>query len=136
MISLLVRGRFVPRRGPVVTTPRQRVALRRLLGVDGRVHPRLMTALVEAVEVGDVVRLLTLQAGGATLAEYTVAGDHPSSVAVSTAAVAGRYGTHRGARWRPIPPSPTSCSRRRLFFMRRLPVVNSRSSRRLARRGP
>lgn len=40
--------------------------------------PRLMTALVEeAVEVGDVVRLLTLQAGGATLAEYTVPDGHP-----------------------------------------------------------
>ena len=37
-----------------------------------------MTALVEeAVEVGDVVRLLTLQAGGATLAAYTVPLDHP-----------------------------------------------------------
>jgi trk system potassium uptake protein TrkA len=48
-------------------------------GVDVAVStPRLMTALVEeAVEVGDVVRLLSLQTGGATLSAYTVPREHP-----------------------------------------------------------
>ena len=48
-------------------------------GVDVAVStPRLMTALVEeAVEVGDVGRLLTLQTGGATLSAYTVPHEHP-----------------------------------------------------------
>ena len=67
MVSLLARSEFgVPRTDDS-------------WGVDVAVStPRLMTALVEeAVEVGDVVRLLTLQAGGATLAEYTVPEDHP-----------------------------------------------------------
>jgi trk system potassium uptake protein TrkA len=43
-------------------------------GVDVAVNtPRLMTALVEeAVEIGDVVRLLTLQTGVASLVEFTV----------------------------------------------------------------
>jgi trk system potassium uptake protein TrkA len=46
-------------------------------GVDVAVNtPRLMTALVEeAVEIGDLVRLLTLQTGVASLVEFTVPQD-------------------------------------------------------------
>jgi trk system potassium uptake protein TrkA len=46
-------------------------------GVDVAVNtPRLMTALVEeAVEIGDLVRLLTLQTGVSSLVEFTVPGD-------------------------------------------------------------
>ena len=80
MISLLVRSEFgVPRTVARVNNPRNEWLFDDSWGVDVAVStPRLMTALVEeAVEVGDVVRLLTLQAGGATLAEYTVPEDHP-----------------------------------------------------------
>jgi trk system potassium uptake protein len=46
-------------------------------GVDVAVNtPRLMTALVEeAVEIGDLVRLLTLQTGVASMVEFTVPQD-------------------------------------------------------------
>ena len=46
-------------------------------GVDVAVStPRLMTALVEeAVEIGDLVRLLTLQTGVASMVEFTVPHD-------------------------------------------------------------
>ena len=80
MVSLLVRSEFgVPRTVARVNNPRNEWLFDDSWGVDVAVStPRLMTALVEeAVEVGDVVRLLTLQAGGATLAEYTVPDGHP-----------------------------------------------------------
>ena len=80
MVSLLARSEFgVPRTVARVNNPRNEWLFDDSWGVDVAVStPRLMTALVEeAVEVGDVVRLLTLQAGGATLAEYTVPDDHP-----------------------------------------------------------
>ena len=69
----------MPRTVARVNNPRNEWLFDDSWGVDVAVStPRLMTALVEeAVEVGDVVRLLTLQAGGATLAEYTVPADHP-----------------------------------------------------------
>lgn len=48
-------------------------------GVDVAVNtPRLMTALVEeAVEIGDLVRLLTLQTGVSSLVEFTMPQDSP-----------------------------------------------------------
>jgi trk system potassium uptake protein TrkA len=48
-------------------------------GVDVAVNtPRLMTALVEeAVEIGDLVRLLTLQTGVSSMVEFTVPHDSP-----------------------------------------------------------
>ena len=80
MVSLLCRSEFgVQRTVARVNNSRNEWLFDDAWGVDVAVStPRLMTALVEeAVEVGDVVRLLTLQAGGATLAAYTVPLDHP-----------------------------------------------------------
>ncbi|MCP3427182.1 TrkA family potassium uptake protein [Rothia sp. AR01] len=79
VVSLLSRSEFgVPRTVGRVNNPRNEWLFDDSWGVDVAVStPRLMTALVEeAVEVGDVVRLLSLQAGGATLSEYTVPEDH------------------------------------------------------------
>ena len=49
-------------------------------GVDVAVStPRLMTALVEeAVEIGDVVSVLTMQQASASFSAFTVPSDHPS----------------------------------------------------------
>lgn len=80
VVSLLARSEFgVPRTVGRVNNPKNEWMFDESWGVDVAVStPRLMTALVEeAVEVGDVVRLLNLQAGGATLIEYTVPTDHP-----------------------------------------------------------
>lgn len=80
MVSLLCRSEYgVPRTVARVNNPRNEWLFDESWGVDVAVStPRLMTALVEeAVEIGDVVRLLTLQTGGATLAEYTIPEDHP-----------------------------------------------------------
>ena len=80
VVSLLARSEFgVPRTVGRVNNPKNEWLFDDAWGVDVAVStPRLMTALVEeAVEVGDVVRLLSLQAGGATLAAYTVPRDHP-----------------------------------------------------------
>lgn len=79
VVSLLARSEFgVPRTVGRVNNPKNEWLFDDSWGVDVAVStPRLMTALVEeAVEVGDVVRLLTLQAGGATLIEYTVPESH------------------------------------------------------------
>lgn len=79
VVSLLARSEFgVPRTVGRVNNPRNEWLFDDSWGVDVAVStPRLMTALVEeAVEVGDVVRLLSLQAGGATLSEYTVPEEH------------------------------------------------------------
>ena len=73
MVSLLCRSEYgVPRTVARVNNPRNEWLFDESWGVDVAVStPRLMTALVEeAVEVGDVVRLLTLQAGGATLVDH------------------------------------------------------------------
>jgi len=80
VVSLLARSEFgVPRTVGRVNNPKNEWLFDESWGVDVAVStPRLMTALVEeAVEVGDVVRLLDLQTGGATLIEYTVPTDHP-----------------------------------------------------------
>ena len=80
VVSLLARSEFgVPRTVGRVNNPKNEWLFDDAWGVDVAVStPRLMTALVEeAVEVGDVVRLLSLQTGGATLAAYTVPRDHP-----------------------------------------------------------
>lgn len=79
VVSLLARSEFgVPRTIARVNNPKNEWLFDDAWGVDVAVStPRLMTALVEeAVEVGGVVRLLNLQAGGATLIEYTVPPDH------------------------------------------------------------
>src|SRR5690606_12024327 len=80
VVSLLARSEFgVPRTVGRVNNPKNEWLFDDAWGVDVAVStPRLMTALVEeAVEVGDVVRLLTLQTGGATLSAYTVPHEHP-----------------------------------------------------------
>lgn len=80
VVSLLARSEFgVPRTIARVNNPKNEWLFDDAWGVDVAVStPRLMTALVEeAVEVGDVVRLLTLRTGTVTLAEYTVPHDHP-----------------------------------------------------------
>lgn len=80
VVSLLARSEFgVPRTVARVNNPKNEWLFDDSWGVDVAVStPRLMTALVEeAVEVGDVVRLITLQTGGAMLVEYTVPHDHP-----------------------------------------------------------
>lgn len=80
VVSLLARSEFgVPRTVARVNNPKNEWLFDDSWGVDVAVStPRLMTALVEeAVEVGDVVRLLTLKTGSATLVEYTVPTDHP-----------------------------------------------------------
>ncbi|MEX3600566.1 potassium transporter TrkA [Kocuria sp. WRN011] len=80
VVSLLARSEFgVPRTVGRVNNPKNEWLFDDAWGVDVAVStPRLMTALVEeAVEVGDVVRLLSLQTGGATLAAYTVPREHP-----------------------------------------------------------
>ncbi|GGH56789.1 potassium channel family protein [Rothia aerolata] len=80
VVSLLARSEFgVPRTVARVNNPKNEWLFDESWGVDVAVStPRLMTSLVEeAVEVGDVVRLLQLQAGGAMLVEYTVPDDHP-----------------------------------------------------------
>lgn len=80
VVSLLARSEFgVPRTVARVNNPKNEWLFDDSWGIDVAVStPRLMTALVEeAVEVGDVVRLLTLKNGAATLVEYTVPYDHP-----------------------------------------------------------
>lgn len=80
VVSLLARSEFgVPRTVARVNNPKNEWLFDESWGVDVAVStPRLMTALVEeAVEVGDVVRLIDLQAGAAMLVEYTVPTDHP-----------------------------------------------------------
>ena len=66
VISLLAKTEFgVPRTVARVNHPSERVAVRRVWGVDVSVStPRIMTALVEeAVSVGDLVRLFTFRQG-------------------------------------------------------------------------
>lgn len=80
VVSLLARSEFgVPRTVGRVNNPKNEWLFDDAWGVDVAVStPRLMTALVEeAVEIGDVVRLLSFQTGGATLSAYTVPREHP-----------------------------------------------------------
>lgn len=80
VVSLLAKSEFgVGRTVSRVNNPRNDWLFNDAWGVDISVNtPRLMTALVEeAVEVGDVVRLLTLRTGDTAMVEYTVPVDHP-----------------------------------------------------------
>lgn len=75
VVSLLAKSEFgVGRTVGRVNNPKNEWMFDDSWGVDVAVNtPRLMTALVEeAVEVGDVVRLLTLQSGVASIVEFTV----------------------------------------------------------------
>lgn len=88
VVSLLAKTEFgVGRTVGRVNNPRNDWMFDDSWGVDVAVNtPRLMTALVEeAVEIGDVVRLLTLQTGVASLAEFTVpASSHLVGATVSS----------------------------------------------------
>lgn len=78
VVSLLAKTEFgVKRTVGRVNNPKNDWMFDDSWGVDVAVStPRLMTALVEeAVEVGDVVRLLTLQTGVSSLVEFTVPED-------------------------------------------------------------
>jgi trk system potassium uptake protein TrkA len=77
VVSLLAKTEFgVGRTVGRVNNPKNDWMFDGSWGVDVAVNtPRLMTALVEeAVEIGDVVRLLTLQTGVSSLVEFTVPG--------------------------------------------------------------
>ncbi|WAL41050.1 TrkA family potassium uptake protein [Brevibacterium sp. BRM-1] len=81
VLSLLAKTEFgVPRTVARVNNPRNEWLFDANWGVDVAVStPRLMTALVEeAVEVGGLVHLLSLERGRATLMEFTV--HHTASV--------------------------------------------------------
>jgi trk system potassium uptake protein len=78
VVSLLAKSEFgVGRTVGRVNNPKNDWMFDDSWGVDVAVNtPRLMTALVEeAVEIGDLVRLLTLQTGVASIVEFTVPGD-------------------------------------------------------------
>lgn len=78
VVSLLAKSEFGVRRTVGrVNNPKNEWMFDDAWGVDVAVStPRLMTALVEeAVEVGDLVRLLTLKAGEVYLVEFTVPHD-------------------------------------------------------------
>ena len=75
VLSLLAKSEFgVARTVGRVNNPKNDWMFDDSWGVDVAVNtPRLMTALVEeAVEVGDLVRLLTLQTGVSSMVEFTV----------------------------------------------------------------
>ena len=80
VVSLLAKSEFgVGRTVGRVNNPKNDWMFDDSWGVDVAVNtPRLMTALVEeAVEVGDLVRLLTLQTGVSSIVEFTVPQDSP-----------------------------------------------------------
>ncbi|MCU1572398.1 MAG: potassium transporter TrkA [Micrococcaceae bacterium] len=78
VVSLLAKTEFgIGRTVGRVNNPKNDWMFDDSWGVDVAVNtPRLMTALVEeAVEIGDLVRLLTLQTGVSSLVEFTVPAD-------------------------------------------------------------
>ncbi|MEO9248916.1 TrkA family potassium uptake protein [Citricoccus nitrophenolicus] len=79
VVSLLAKSEFgVGRTVARVNNPKNDWLFDESWGVDVAVStPRIMTALVEeAVETGDLVRLLTLRSGQTTLVEFTVPAGH------------------------------------------------------------
>ena len=104
VVSLLAKSEFgVGRTVGRVNNPKNDWMFDDSWGVDVAVNtPRLMTALVEeAVEIGDLVRLLTLQTGVASLVEFTVPADSH---------VIGRWSAPFDGRT--IPPWWQSCATR------------------------
>ena len=80
VVSLLAKTEYgVPRVVARVNHPKNEWMFDSSWGVDVAVStPRIITALVEeAVSVGDVVRLFSLQAGSANLVELTLPDDSP-----------------------------------------------------------
>lgn len=79
VVSLLAKSEFgVGRTVARVNNPKNDWLFDEAWGVDVAVStPRIMTALVEeAVETGDLVRLLTLKSGQTSLVEFTVPSGH------------------------------------------------------------
>ena len=79
VVSLLAKSEFgVGRTVARVNNPKNDWLFDEAWGVDVAVStPRIMTALVEeAVETGDLVRLLTLKSGQTSLVEFTVPAGH------------------------------------------------------------
>lgn len=111
VVSLLAKTEFaVPRTVARVNNPKNEWMFDDAWGVDVPVStPRIMTSLVEeAVTVGDLVRIFTFHASGASMYEITLAADTPvvgqrvatipwPSHSVLAAIIRGD---------RPIPPSP------------------------------
>ncbi|MGH9069959.1 MAG: potassium channel family protein [Acidimicrobiales bacterium] len=82
VVSLLAKQEFaVPRVVGRVNHPKNHWLFKPTWGVDVSVStPHLLSALVqEAVSVGTLVRLLTLEGGGAGLVEVTLAEDSPAA---------------------------------------------------------
>jgi len=82
VISLLAKQEFaVPRVVARVNNPKNEWMFNEMWGVDVSVStPHLLTALVEeAVSVGSLVRLLSLEGGRARLSEATLAPESPSN---------------------------------------------------------
>ncbi|MFV0459188.1 MAG: potassium channel family protein [Actinomycetales bacterium] len=80
VLSLLAKTEYgVPRTVARVNNPKNEWMFGEAWGVDVSVStPRLMTALVEeAVSVGDLVRLFTLQQGQAAMVEFTLPDTSP-----------------------------------------------------------
>lgn len=80
VVSLLAKTEFaVPRVVARINEPRNEWLFNEAWGVDVSVStPRMLTALVEeAVSVGDLVRLLSLEQGRANISELTLAEDSP-----------------------------------------------------------
>ena len=80
VLSLLAKTEYgVPRTVARVNNPKNEWMFGEAWGVDVSVStPRLMTALVEeAVTIGDLVRLFTLQQGQASMVEFTLPEDSP-----------------------------------------------------------
>ncbi|MFB9377927.1 potassium channel family protein [Kineococcus gynurae] len=80
VVSLLAKTEFgVPRTVARVNNPKNEWLFDEAWGVDVAVStPRLMTALVEeAVSVGELVRLFTLQQGATTMTEFTLQASSP-----------------------------------------------------------
>ncbi|HVE64366.1 MAG TPA: TrkA family potassium uptake protein [Mycobacteriales bacterium] len=80
VVSLLAKTEFaVPRVVARINHPKNEWLFTEAWGVDVAVStPRMLTALVEeAVSVGDLVRLMSLEQGRASLNELTLASDSP-----------------------------------------------------------
>ena len=80
VVSLLAKTEFgVPRVVARVNHPKNEWLFNEAWGVDVSVStPRMLTALVEeAVTVGDLVRLMSLEQGRASLSELTLGADSP-----------------------------------------------------------
>lgn len=111
VLSLLAKTEYgVPRTVARVNNPKNEWMFGEAWGVDVAVStPRLMTALVEeAVSIGDLVRLFTLQQGQAAMVEFTLPETSPlvGTLVGDTVWPPDTVLTAIIRDFRPIPPSP------------------------------